>query len=114
MSRTSDLISAGVGRLIEDLAALVENEDLADIVFLIGPQEERVFAHSLILKTRYVLKASYKLAAFCFTLMVRNTLLPKCCTIQWTVGTRLSGGGMVSFLIHIPLYSVVRQQSPIR
>ena len=52
MSRSGELISAGVGRLIEDLAALVENEDLADIVFLIGPQEERVFAHSLILKTR--------------------------------------------------------------
>ena len=52
MSRAGDTMSAGIGRLIEDLAALVENEDLADIVFLIGPQEERVFAHSLILKAR--------------------------------------------------------------
>ncbi|XP_043243661.1 uncharacterized protein LOC122392639 [Amphibalanus amphitrite] len=52
MSHTGDLMSAGVVQLLDDLAALAENEDLADIVFLVGPQEERVFAHSLILKTR--------------------------------------------------------------
>jgi len=53
MSRSGEAqFSAGVGRLLEDLDALRGNEDLADIVFLVGPQEERVFAHSLFLKAR--------------------------------------------------------------
>nr|CAI5821948.1 unnamed protein product [Callosobruchus analis] len=47
-----DKALAGVPRLLDDLQRLSEDHDSADIVFILGPQEERVYAHRVILMAR--------------------------------------------------------------
>ena len=44
---------AGVPRLLEDLARLSEDNDSADIVFLLGREETPVYGHRIILQARY-------------------------------------------------------------
>lgn len=45
---------AGLPGLLRDLQRLSEDQDSADVVFLLGQQEERVYAHRLILSARFV------------------------------------------------------------
>lgn len=49
----ADKALAGVPRLLDDLQRLSEDVDSSDIVFILGPMEERVFAHRVILMARY-------------------------------------------------------------
>lgn len=42
----------GVHKLLEDLLRLSEDHDSADVVFLIGKSEEKVYAHRIILMAR--------------------------------------------------------------
>lgn len=42
----------GVERLISDLRTLSEDHESADIVFLVGPTEERIYAHRIMLLAR--------------------------------------------------------------
>lgn len=49
----ADKALAGVPRLLDDLKRLSEDTDSADIVFVLGRDEERVFAHRVILMARY-------------------------------------------------------------
>lgn len=49
----ADKALAGVPRLLDDLERLSEDMDSADIVFILGREEERVFAHRVILMARY-------------------------------------------------------------
>lgn len=46
---------AGLPQLIDDLQRLSEDQDNADVVFICGREEERIFAHRIILMTRFVL-----------------------------------------------------------
>lgn len=46
---------AGLPQLIEDLQRLSEDQDSADVVFVCGREEERIYAHRIILMTRFVL-----------------------------------------------------------
>ncbi|KAG5888228.1 hypothetical protein JTB14_035577 [Gonioctena quinquepunctata] len=48
----ADKALAGVPRLLDDLQRLSEDSDSADIVFVLGRDEERVFAHRVILMAR--------------------------------------------------------------
>ncbi|XP_044735240.1 uncharacterized protein LOC123297581 [Chrysoperla carnea] len=48
----ADKALAGVPRLLDDLQRLSEDTDLADIVFILGRDEERVLAHRVILMAR--------------------------------------------------------------
>ena len=48
----ADKALAGVPRLLDDLQRLSEDTDSADIVFVLGRDEERVFAHRVILIAR--------------------------------------------------------------
>lgn len=48
----ADKALAGVPRLLDDLQRLVEDTDLADIVFILNRDEERVFAHRVMLMAR--------------------------------------------------------------
>lgn len=48
----ADKALAGVPRLLDDLQRLSEDVDTADIVFICGREEERVFAHKVILMAR--------------------------------------------------------------
>ncbi|KAK9880745.1 hypothetical protein WA026_013067 [Henosepilachna vigintioctopunctata] len=48
----ADKALAGVPRLLDDLQRLSEDNDSADIVFILGREEERVFAHRVILMAR--------------------------------------------------------------
>lgn len=50
---SADKALAGVPRLLDDLQRLSEDTDSADIVFILGREEERVFAHRVILMARY-------------------------------------------------------------
>ncbi|XP_077287613.1 uncharacterized protein LOC143912224 isoform X2 [Arctopsyche grandis] len=43
---------AGLPGLLRDLQRLSEDQDSSDIVFLLGPHEERVYAHKIILSAR--------------------------------------------------------------
>lgn len=54
-SLPADKALAGVPRLLDDLKRLSEDADSADIVFILGREEERVFAHRVILMARYLL-----------------------------------------------------------
>ncbi|XP_066138937.1 serine-enriched protein isoform X3 [Euwallacea fornicatus] len=49
---SADKALAGVPRLLDDLQRLSEDTDSADIVFLLGRDEERVYAHRVILMAR--------------------------------------------------------------
>lgn len=53
-SLPADKALAGVPRLLDDLQRLSEDTDSADVVFVLGREEERVFAHRVILMARYV------------------------------------------------------------
>lgn len=44
--------AAGVPQLLEDLQKLLEDQDSCDIVFILGRDEERVYAHKIILMAR--------------------------------------------------------------
>jgi len=48
----ADKALAGVPRLLDDLQRLSEDTDSADIVFLLGRDEDRVYAHRVILMAR--------------------------------------------------------------
>lgn len=50
----ADKALAGVPRLLDDLQRLSEDSDSADIVFILGREEERVYAHRVILIARLV------------------------------------------------------------
>ncbi|KAJ8931232.1 hypothetical protein NQ314_015876 [Rhamnusium bicolor] len=49
----ADKALAGVPRLLDDLQRLSEDSDSADIVFILGRDEERVFAHRVILMASF-------------------------------------------------------------
>ncbi|KAH1002259.1 hypothetical protein HUJ04_008361 [Dendroctonus ponderosae] len=51
-SLSTDKALAGVPRLLDDLQRLSEDTDSADIVFLLGREEERIYAHRIILMAR--------------------------------------------------------------
>ncbi|KAF7271972.1 hypothetical protein GWI33_015208 [Rhynchophorus ferrugineus] len=48
----ADKALAGVPRLLDDLQRLSEDVDSADIIFILGREEERVYAHRVILMAR--------------------------------------------------------------
>lgn len=45
-------VLAGVPQLLDDLHKLVDDQDTADVVFLLGREEEKIYAHRLILMAR--------------------------------------------------------------
>lgn len=49
----NDKSVASVEQLINDFETLLDDQDHADIVFLLGREEERFYAHRLILMVRY-------------------------------------------------------------
>ncbi|GBP15841.1 hypothetical protein EVAR_94011_1 [Eumeta japonica] len=48
----ASLERAGLSGLLRDLERLSEDHDTADILFLLGPNEEKVYAHRIILVAR--------------------------------------------------------------
>lgn len=48
-----DKAMAGLPQLLDDLHRLSEDQDSADVVFLLGREEERVYAHKIMLMARY-------------------------------------------------------------
>lgn len=48
----SDKILAGLPQLLDDFQKLLEDQESADVVFLLGREEERIYAHRLILMAR--------------------------------------------------------------
>lgn len=44
----------GVGQLVQDMKKLSEDQDMADVSFLVGPDDDRITAHRLILSARYL------------------------------------------------------------
>lgn len=51
-ARSSSGTSWGVHKLLEDLLRLSEDHESADVVFLIGKSEEKIYAHRIILMAR--------------------------------------------------------------
>lgn len=47
-----DKNTAGVPQLLDDLQKLLEDQESCDVVFLLGRDEERVYAHKIILTAR--------------------------------------------------------------
>lgn len=47
-----DKAMAGLPQLLDDLQKLSEDQDSCDVVFLLGREEERVYAHKIILMAR--------------------------------------------------------------
>ncbi|KAL9704128.1 hypothetical protein quinque_007646 [Culex quinquefasciatus] len=47
-----DKVLAGLPQLLDDLQKLSEDQDTADVVFILGTSEERIFAHRIILMAR--------------------------------------------------------------
>lgn len=47
-----DKALAGLPQLLDDLQRLSEDQDSADVVFLVGRDEERIYAHRIILMAR--------------------------------------------------------------
>lgn len=45
-------VLAGVPQLLDDLHKLVDDQETADVVFLLGREEEKIYAHRLILMAR--------------------------------------------------------------
>lgn len=45
-------VLAGVPQLLDDLHKLIDDQETADVVFLLGREEEKIFAHRLILMAR--------------------------------------------------------------
>lgn len=52
LTQLCDKTTAGVPQLLDDLQKLLEDQESCDIVFLIGRDEERVYAHKIILMAR--------------------------------------------------------------
>lgn len=52
MPALCDQALAGLPQLLQDLQKLSEDHDTCDVVFLIGREEERVYAHKIILMAR--------------------------------------------------------------
>ena len=50
----ADKTLAGVPSLLDDLQKLCEDQDSADVVFIVGQDEVNLFAHKLILLARYI------------------------------------------------------------
>lgn len=48
-----DKVLAGLPQLLDDLQKLSEDQDTADVVFILGTSEERIFAHRIILMARF-------------------------------------------------------------
>lgn len=44
--------ATGVPQLLDDLQKLLEDQESCDIVFIIGREEERVYAHKIIMMAR--------------------------------------------------------------
>lgn len=49
---TASVERAGLPGLLRDLQRLAEDQDSADIVFMLGSAEEKVYAHKIILIAR--------------------------------------------------------------
>lgn len=49
---TSLCDTAGVPQLLDDLQKLLDDQESCDIVFLLGRDEDRVYAHKIILMAR--------------------------------------------------------------
>ncbi|XP_055534431.1 uncharacterized protein LOC129723949 [Wyeomyia smithii] len=47
-----DKVLAGLPQLLDDLQRLSEDQDTADVVFILGTSEERIYAHRIILMAR--------------------------------------------------------------
>lgn len=47
-----DKALAGLPQLLDDLQRLSEDQDSADVVFLVGREEERIYAHRIIMMAR--------------------------------------------------------------
>lgn len=52
MGTLQKMYAAGVPQLLDDLHRLVDDQETADVVFLLGREEEKIFAHRLILMSR--------------------------------------------------------------
>lgn len=50
----NDPALAGLPQLIEDLQRLSEDQDSADVVFICGRDDEKIYAHRSILMARFV------------------------------------------------------------
>lgn len=48
----SDKVLAGVPQLLDDFHKLIDDQESADVVFLLGREEERIYGHRLILMAR--------------------------------------------------------------
>lgn len=46
------MIAKGVSKLLHDLEKLYHERDTCDVVFVVGPDEVRFWAHKIILKVR--------------------------------------------------------------
>lgn len=57
----ADKALAGVPRLLDDLQRLLEDTDSADIVFILGRDEDRMFAHRVIMLARYIRKIIFRI-----------------------------------------------------
>lgn len=44
---------SGVELLVQDLRKLCGDQEMADLCFLVGPEDDRIYAHRLILSARY-------------------------------------------------------------
>lgn len=49
-----DQALAGLPQLLNDLQILSEDQDSCDVLFLLGREEERLYAHKIILMARYL------------------------------------------------------------
>ena len=47
-----DKAMSGIQQLIDDLQRLSEDQDSSDVVFLLGREEERVYAHRILMMAR--------------------------------------------------------------
>lgn len=66
---------SGVHQLLEDLQRLLDDHDSADILFLVGREEVPIYAHRIILMTRYGQTLQYILNIY--VLLVRRELTCK-------------------------------------
>lgn len=86
---------AGLPQLIEDLQRLSEDQDSADVVFVCGREEERIYAHRIILMTRFVLLLNI--------LLIINALL----WISLFINFQISLFSINSLRLNIMLYYLI-------
>lgn len=55
----SDKNLPGIPQLLEDLQRLSEDKESCDVIFLLGHEEDRVYAHKIILNARFVNISSF-------------------------------------------------------